>query len=131
MKSYKTRVEFYDVDSLGVVWHGNYAKFLEFARCAFLRELGYDYNEMKNDGFAYPVVKMDFKFIKPLFFGDEIEILVELLSIECFLKFKYTILKNGEKVCKASTSQACVDLRNHQSMIYAPQKLKKLAKEFL
>ncbi|MFW5625494.1 MAG: acyl-CoA thioesterase [Campylobacter hyointestinalis] len=64
MKTYKTKVEFYDVDSMNVVWHGNYVKFIEKARCEFLQDLGYDYEMMNPEGFAYPVAKMDFKFIK-------------------------------------------------------------------
>ena len=62
---YKTRVEFYDVDSMDVVWHGNYIKYFEAARCAFLREIGYDYANFRDDGFALPVVKLDIKYIKP------------------------------------------------------------------
>ena len=27
------QIEFYDVDSMQVAWHGNYAKFMEVARC--------------------------------------------------------------------------------------------------
>ncbi|AII15488.1 acyl-CoA thioesterase [Campylobacter iguaniorum] len=129
MKSYKSKVEFYDVDSMNVVWHGNYVKFIEQARCAFLSELGYDYEDMKNDGYAYPVAKMDFKFIAPLFFKDEIEIKVKLIEVESFLKFKYEIYnQNGQKVCVATTSQACVKMSNLQTQFSAPNKLKELVK---
>jgi len=30
-------VEFFDVDSMQVVWHGNYLKYMERARCALRR----------------------------------------------------------------------------------------------
>ena len=45
--SVEFRVEFYDVDSMGVVWHGNYVKYMELGRCALLDKIGYGYNEMK------------------------------------------------------------------------------------
>ncbi|WP_326833114.1 acyl-CoA thioesterase [Campylobacter portucalensis] len=125
---YKFRVEFYDVDSLNVVWHGNYVKFLESARCKFLSELGYDYEKMRDEGFSYPVVKMDFKFIQPLFFKDEFEILITLLEIESFLKFSYLITKSGQKICKATTYQACVDMKNMQTCTIAPKTLQNLIK---
>ena len=32
------QVEFYDVDSMQVAWHGNYVKFMEVARCALLKK---------------------------------------------------------------------------------------------
>ncbi|PKZ29957.1 4-hydroxybenzoyl-CoA thioesterase [Campylobacter ureolyticus] len=125
-KVYKNRVEFYDVDSLNVVWHGNYVKFLEAARCQFLDEIGFNYTKMKDMGFAYPVVKMEFKFINPLFFNDEFEVEVELLEIESFLKFSYLIKKGTLKICKATTSQACVEIATRQTCYEAPIFLKKL-----
>jgi acyl-CoA thioester hydrolase len=36
-------VPFFDVDSLEIVWHGHYVKYLEIARCALLDELGHNY----------------------------------------------------------------------------------------
>ncbi|MBQ2464452.1 MAG: hypothetical protein II507_05635 [Treponema sp.] len=33
-------VEFYDVDSMRIVWHGNYVKYMEASRCALLNKIG-------------------------------------------------------------------------------------------
>lgn len=44
--SFEIEVPFFDVDAMHIVWHGNYVKYLETARCAFLSAIGYDYNEM-------------------------------------------------------------------------------------
>ena len=33
-------VPFFDVDSMHIVWHGHYVKYLEVARCALLDRLG-------------------------------------------------------------------------------------------
>ena len=35
------KVEFYDVDSMNVVWHGNYVKYMESARCVLLDKIGF------------------------------------------------------------------------------------------
>ena len=40
------KVEFYDVDTMGVVWHGNYIKYMEAVRCVLLDKIGYGYSEM-------------------------------------------------------------------------------------
>ena len=37
---YDFKAEFYDIDSMGVMWHGNYVKCVEVARCRFLDEVG-------------------------------------------------------------------------------------------
>ena len=44
---YNFKAEFYDIDSMGVMWHGNYVKCTESARCRFLDEVGFDYNAMR------------------------------------------------------------------------------------
>ena len=48
-------VPFNDLDPMGVVWHGNYLAYLERARSALLTKLGYDYEEMVESGFAWPI----------------------------------------------------------------------------
>ena len=37
------KVEFYDCDPMGIVWHGNYARFLEVARCRLLDAIEFSY----------------------------------------------------------------------------------------
>lgn len=101
---YNFRVEFYDVDSMNVVWHGHYVKFLEAARCAFLRDVGFEYMDFRDIGVVLPVIKMEFKFIKPLFFGDECEVRVGLSEHETTLKLNYEIYKDNTLIAKASTA---------------------------
>lgn len=40
-------VQFFDLDPMNVVWHGNYVKYLETARCDLLAKVGYTYDDMK------------------------------------------------------------------------------------
>lgn len=126
------KAEFYDVDSMNVVWHGNYVKYLESARCALLDEIGYNYLKMKQDGYAYPVVKMQIKFIKPVFFNDLIEVEARLASASGFLKFDYVIksVKTGEKISKASTSQMAVKLSDFSSCYELPDELLRAIREY-
>ncbi len=43
-------VPFFDVDSMNVVWHGHYVKYLEVARCALLDKIGHNYSAMSELG---------------------------------------------------------------------------------
>lgn len=120
-------VQFYDLDPMNVVWHGNYVKYLETARCDLLEKLGYNYIDMRNDGFAYPVATMEMKYIKPCVFNQELKIVSVIEEIEPCLIIKYTIFDNktGEKLFKAKTMQICVDINTKQSVYEAPDNLKK------
>ena len=74
-------VQFYDLDPMNVVWHGNYIKYLETARCDLLAKIGYDYNDMREDGIAYPVATMDLKFIKPCTFNQKLRVVSSVEEI--------------------------------------------------
>ena len=93
-------VQFFDLDPMNVVWHGNYVKYLETARCDLLAKVGYTYDDMKNDGYAYPVAKMDLKFIQPATFMQKLKVVSTIVDIEPALNIKYEIfdVQTGEKI---------------------------------
>ena len=110
-------VQFYDLDPMNVVWHGNYIKYLETARCDLLAKLGYDYESMKKDNIIYPVATMEMKYIKPCEFQQKLKIVSSLEEIEPCMIIKYTIFD-------AETMQICVNAITKESLYSAPEGLK-------
>ena len=120
------KVAFFDVDSMEVMWHGNYVKYLEMARCELLDKLGYNYIAMKKDGYAFPIVKLDVKYVRPAFFNDVIKVTTTLSECETFLKFHYLIEnEKGEKLSEANTAQAVIEMKSLQTCFEIPDALKK------
>ncbi len=119
-------VQFYDLDPMNVVWHGNYIKYLETARCDLLSKIGYDYDNMREDGVAYPVATMELKYIKPCVFQQKLKVVASIEEIEPCLIIKYTIFdaETGEKLFKAKTMQICVNVATKESVYSAPKGLK-------
>ena len=66
----QSRVRFSDVDSMNVVWHGNYIKYFEDGREAFGNLYGINYLDFYNKGFLIPIVKINCDYKKPLKYGD-------------------------------------------------------------
>ncbi|WP_234400451.1 acyl-CoA thioesterase [Campylobacter concisus] len=125
------KVAFFDVDSMEVMWHGNYVKYLEMARCELLDKLGYNYIAMKKDGFAFPIVKLDVKYVRPAFFNDVIKVSTTLSECETFLKFHYLIEnEKGEKLSEANTAQAVIEMKSLQTCFEMPDTLKKAIKAY-
>lgn len=122
-KTVTIKIPFYDVDPMQVAWHGNYLKYLEEARCAFLEEIGLSYTTMAELGFAAPVILLQIKYIKPCRFGQLIDVKAELVSSDNLLIFKYLITDSAslEKLCKAETKQMVVDLKTKESLFELPQ----------
>ncbi len=125
-------VEFFDLDPMNVVWHGNYLKYLETARCDLLEKLGYTYDDMKQDDSAYPIAKMDLKFIKPAKFKQKLNVKCTLESIEPALIIKYLITdsNSNEKIFKAQSMQLRIDIKTMQTMYTAPERFKKCIEDF-
>ena len=88
---YELKVSFEDLDPMNVVWNGNYMRYLERARVDLFGKLKYSYFEMHNDGIAYPLAKINAKYIKPALFEDILVVKTEIESIEPTLDLKYII----------------------------------------
>ena len=63
--SVEFEVQFHDLDPMLIVWHGRYVKYLEVARGALLDLIDYNYDAMKESGFAWPVIDMHLRYVAP------------------------------------------------------------------
>lgn len=107
----ETRVRFSDVDSMGVVWHGNYIKFFEDGREAFGNMYGINYMDFYKRGILIPIVKVTCDFKKPLKYGDVA--VIETRYVNCAaarLQYDYTIYRNDTKEIMATGSSVQVFL---------------------
>lgn len=110
--NFDLEIPFFDVDSLYIVWHGHYVKYLELARCALLDALQHNYEAMRQSGFSYPVVKLDLKYVRPAVFGQKIRVECRLVEYESCLRIRYIIRDRdgGGVLTKGSTTQVAVAL---------------------
>ncbi len=65
-------------DYAGVVWHGNYIKWLEEARVACLKSIGLDYAELVRLGCELPVLELNTRYHRPLRMGMEAVVKVRM-----------------------------------------------------
>ena len=105
MKKYSAEaiinIRFSDTDAMGVVWHGNYLRFMEDAREAFGVKYGLTYLSMYHNGYFTPIVKSDIDYKSPLNYGDKAKVIATLIqSPAAKIIFEYEIvdLKTG-KIC--------------------------------
>lgn len=121
-------VPFHDVDSMNVAWHGHYVKYLEVARCEFLDSFNYGYQAMRDSGYAWPVIDMRIKYVKPLHFGQRVRVQCALREWEYRLKIDYVIsdLATGERLTKGYTIQVAVDMAKNEMCFESPAILRQL-----
>lgn len=78
------RARYNETDQMGVIYHGNYAQYLEMGRVEWLRSKGISYREMEEKGIILPVISLQTKFIKSAFYDD-------LLIVRTTLKKKPSV----------------------------------------
>jgi acyl-CoA thioester hydrolase len=111
--SWPIRVYYEDTDSGGVVYYANYLKFMERARTEFLRNLGFEQNQLKQEqGIIFAVHSLSIRYIKPAVFNDELMIITKIIhSGKASLTFNQTIERctEGSLMCDAEVKIACLD----------------------
>ncbi len=126
-------VEFYDVDSMQIAWHGNYIKYFEVGRCALLEAIKFGYPEMAKSGFAWPVVDIRVKYIRPLVFRQKARVQATLLEYENRLRIAYRIFdaESGTLLTKGESIQMAVDVSTMTSLFVSPGCLTERVEEHL
>ena len=119
------RTQFYDLDPMNIVWHGNYVRYLEQARSALLGEIGYSYREMKESGFAWPIVDLSIRYVRPLQLNQDFVVRATLTEYENRLCISYRVLDAASRdvLTKARTVQVAVSIETGELSFESPPQL--------
>ncbi|MEO7741587.1 MAG: tol-pal system-associated acyl-CoA thioesterase [Usitatibacter sp.] len=112
--SFPVRVYFENTDAGGVVYHGEYLKFLERARTEWLRHLGFDHQALARDHrVVFVVTAAAIDFARAARLDDNLAVSVRLDSlgkVRCV--FNQEVRRDDEVLVKASVTVACVTGEN-------------------
>jgi acyl-CoA thioester hydrolase len=113
---------FHDLDPMEIVWHGNYVRYLEVVRCALLDQIGYNYQEMKESGYAWPIIDLQLRYAGPASFGQKLKVRASIVEWENRLKIDYLITDaaSGRRLTRASTTQVAVDIATREMCFVSP-----------
>jgi len=116
-------VPFFDIDMMNVVWHGHYIKYLEVARCALLDQLGHNYAQMLESGYAWPVIDLQLRYVRGAVFGQRLNVRASLVEWENRLKINYLISDaiTGERMTRATTIQVAVEIASREMQLVSPK----------
>lgn len=116
---------FHDFDPMVVVWHGNYLKYFELARCALLQRFHFDYQQMHDSGYIWPIVDLRVKYVASARFNQKLKIRAEIVEWENRLKIDYRVgdADSGQLLTRGSTIQVAVKLDTGEMQFVSPQVL--------
>ena len=116
------QVQFYDLDPMEVVWHGRYAQYLEVARCALFEQIAYNYPQMKDSGYAWPIVDLHLRYAAPAVFMQRLKVRATVVEWENRLKIEYLVsdAESGRRLTRATTVQVAVDMSTQEMCFVSP-----------
>ncbi|WP_029034678.1 acyl-CoA thioesterase [Salinimicrobium terrae] len=118
MKSHLTyvKVRYAETDQMRVVYHGNYAQYLEIARIDWLAAIGISYRKMEEEGVMLPVYELNLKFKKSAKFDDELKIITRLKKKPGVrIEFEYEIFnQHDELLTEAETTLIFMDIEKNK-----------------
>ena len=123
------RVRYAETDQMGVVYHGNYAQYLELGRVEWLRELGISYKKLEKNGIILPVISLNCIFKKSAYYDDLITVETTLVKLPVVkIAFDYKIYnQDRDLLITASTVLAFVE-QSTMRPIKCPENMMQLMK---
>ena len=109
----KVKVRYGETDQMGIVYHGNYAQYLEIGRTDWLSALGFSYKSMELKGLMLPVVVLNINYCKPAFYDDILIVKTSLIKLpKVSIEFNYEIKNTqGELITTAYSKLVFVDAK--------------------
>ena len=111
--TWPVRVYYEDTDAGGVMYYANYLKFLERARTEYLRALGFEQDQLKQEyGIIFAVHSLSIKYQKPAVFNDALTVTADIVDQgNARLTFKQMITrdKDNTSICSAEVIIACLN----------------------
>lgn len=94
------RVRYAETDQMDVVYYGNYAQYFEVGRAESIRQLGFTYKDMEQNGVMMPVVEMQCKYLRPAHYDDLITVktILRELPADHRIEFHHEVYNEQKKL---------------------------------
>lgn len=115
-------IPFHDVDAANVAWHGHYSKYFEVARCVLLDKIDYNYRQMSESGYFWPVIDMQIRYAQPARYQQKIRVTATLKEWENRMLISYLITDatTGQRLTKGRTVQVAVNIASGEMLLASP-----------
>lgn len=100
------RVNYSEIDAMGVVYHSRYAVWLDVARTEYLRRAGMTYRELEAMGFFLVVGDLTMRYHRPARYDDLVQVrcwVRELASRRVTFAYRLTHAETGALLVSAET----------------------------
>lgn len=105
------RIYYEDTDGGGVVYHTNYMKFMERARTEWLRNLGFEQDELRDkNGVIFAVRSAQVDYFLPAKFNDELMVSSRVIKKgKASIIIEQDVIRKSQVLCKGIIKVATLD----------------------
>lgn len=83
------RVRYGETDQMGYLYYGNYALYFEVGRAEAIRQLGFTYRELEEQGVIMPVAELNIKYLRPALYDDLVTVKTTLRELPVNHKIQF------------------------------------------
>jgi acyl-CoA thioester hydrolase len=125
---YSLRVYFEDTDAGGIVYYGNYLKFMERARSEWFLQQSIGMKSLMNEHqLVFVVSRTELNYLRSAKLEDVLEVSVELTELKrVSAVFKQVVTRHGEVLCEGKTKVGCVNTQSLRPAAIPPAVFKQL-----
>ncbi len=119
----EVQIRFNEVDSMGIVWHGNYVKYFEDGREAFGKQYGIAYLDIYAKGYKVPIVNIDCNYKRFVKYGDTVIVETEFVNNDAakiVYYFRIFDKMTNELVADGESTQVFLD-ENDELILTLPE----------
>ena len=103
------RVRYAETDRMGLLHHANYLVYFEQGRTELLRDQGFTYKDLEDQGFLLVLTQIEVKYRTPAHYDDLLTLrtIVERVTM-VRIDHRYELLRGTTLVAEGKSTLACV-----------------------
>lgn len=117
VSSSQVRVRYSETDPMGVAYHANYFAWFEVGRSELLRQLGFNFRTLEEQGFCFPVIEAQARFKRSARYDDVLDIRTSVDFVRGIrVGFTYEVRRSDDSdtpLATGTTVHASVDRSGH------------------
>lgn len=112
------RVRYAETDRMGLLHHANYLVYFEQGRTELLRDRGFAYRDLEDQGFLLVLTRVQVRYRRPARYDDVLTLrttVVRTTSVK--IEHRYELLRDGELLAEGETTLGCIDREGRPRML--------------
>ena len=115
------RVRYGETDQMGYLYYGNYASYYEVGRVEAIRSLGKSYKEMEEEGIWLPVVHVEMRYLRPVFYDELITVRSTIKELpDTHITFNVELFNEKQKLVNTGRVRLCFYDSKEKKVVTCP-----------